>query len=47
MANGLRGIEGDSDTEIPLSAVNVPRNGISDSIFLSVCSMESIVDSTL
>jgi len=35
------------DTEIPLSAVNLPRNGISDSIFLSVCTMESIVDSTL
>jgi hypothetical protein len=37
MANGLRGMDG--DTEIPLSAVNLPRNGINDGIFLSVCTM--------
>jgi hypothetical protein len=45
MANGLRGMDG--DTEIPLSAVNLPRNGIIDGIFISVCTMESILNSTL
>jgi hypothetical protein len=37
MANGLRGMDGDN--EIPLSAIYLPRNGIIDGIFLSVCTM--------
>lgn len=35
------------DTEIPLSAVDLPRNGIIDGIFLSICTTESNVDRTL